>query len=31
MSKKINFDRKAFFWTLTGFNLGMLLMLLMIG
>ena len=31
MSKKINFDRKAFFWTLIGFNLGMMLMLLMIG
>ena len=31
MSKKINFDRKALFWTLIGFNLGCIFMLLMIG
>ena len=31
MDKKINFDRKALFWTLIGFNLGWIFMLLMIG
>ena len=31
MDKKINFDRKAHFWTLIGFNLGWIFMLLMIG
>ena len=29
--QKINFDRKALFWTLIGFNLGWIVMLLMIG
>lgn len=29
--KKISFDRKAFFWSLIGFNVGMIFMLLMIG
>ena len=31
MKRKINFDRKALFWTLIGFNLGWIFMLLMIG
>ena len=30
-SKKINFDRKALFWTLIGFNLGWIFMLIMVG
>jgi len=28
--KKINFDRKAFFWSLIGFNVGIIFMLFMV-